>query len=340
MHFFLASLYYQVVYGTDSLSAEGPHMSEPPTILVVGSINMDLVVRAPHRPAGGETVLGSGFATAPGGKGANQAVAVARQGARCVFLGRVGDDDFGRTLTDGMKAEGIDCTRVLVTAGVPTGVAVIIVDRHGENSIVVASGANYRVTPDDVYDCEDLFDAADVVLMQLELPLPAVMAAHALAARHRCKIVLDPAPAPEVMPAELCAVDVITPNVSEAEALTGKKAEEFDERVHKVVASDLIARGAKAAVLKLGQRGSLVLTADGHIVKAPACKVDVVDTTAAGDAFTATLAVAVANGVKLTRAARVANAAGALACTRFGAQPSMPTREEIDMLLADQPPAG
>ena len=315
-------------------------MSEQPTILVVGSINMDLVVRAPQMPAPGETVLGSGFATAPGGKGANQAVAVARQGARCVMVGRVGEDDFGRTLVEGLKAEGIDCENVFATPDAPTGVAVIIVDEKGENSIVVASGANYRVTPDDVYDCEQLFRAADVVLLQLELPLPTVKAAHGLAARHGCKIVLDPAPAPKVMPTELCAVDVITPNVSEAEIITGKKAEEFDERVAKVVASDLIARGAKAAVLKLGQRGSLVLTADGHIVKAPAYKVDVVDTTAAGDAFTAALAVAVANGVKLTQAARIANAAGALACTRFGAQPSMPTTEEINMLMADQPAAG
>ncbi len=313
-------------------------MSEQPTILVVGSINMDLVVRAPHMPAPGETVLGTGFATAPGGKGANQAVAVARQGARCVFLGRVGEDDFGQRLLVGMKGEGIDCRSVIPTPDAATGVAMIVVDEKGENSIVVASGANYRVTPDDVYDAEALFDAADVVVLQLELPLPTVKAAHGLARRHGCKVVLDPAPAPKAMPGELCKVDVITPNVSEAELITGKKAEDFDERVDKVVASDLIARGAAAAVLKLGVRGSLVLTADGHIAKVAPYKVDIVDTTAAGDAFTASLAVAVGRGLPLTQGAKIANAAGALACTRFGAQPSMPTSDEIKILMADQKP--
>jgi len=313
-------------------------MTDEPTILVVGSINMDLVVRADHIPVPGETVLGTGFATAPGGKGANQAVAVARQGARCVFLGRVGDDDFGRRLLEGLKHEGIDCERVMVTPDASTGVAMIIVDAKGENSIVVASGANHRVTPDDVFDAEALFRDAAVVVLQLELPLPTVQAAHALAARHGARVVLDPAPAPKALPPGLCAVDVITPNVSEAEVITGKKAEDFDERVDKVVASDLIARGARSAVLKLGGRGSLVLTADGQIAKVRPYKVDIVDTTAAGDAFTASLAVGVARELSLTEAARVANAAGALACTRFGAQPSMPTAEEIRILMADQKP--
>ena len=313
-------------------------MSDEPTILVVGSINMDLVVRAPHIPAPGETVLGDAFATAPGGKGANQAVAVARQGVRCLFLGRVGEDDFGRTLLRGMAVEGIDCSAVAKTPGAATGVAMIIVDARGENSIVVASGANYRVSPSDVCAHEDLFEAADVVLLQLELPLPTVMAARALAVRHGCKVVLDPAPAPKVLPPELCQVDVISPNVGEAEIITGQHADELDERVHKVVASDLIARGAKAAVLKLGSRGSLVLTADGQIAVACPYKVNIVDTTAAGDAFTATLAVGIARGVPLAHAAQVANAAGALACTRFGAQPSMPTSEEIRALMAEQKP--
>jgi len=313
-------------------------MTDEPAILVVGSINMDLVVRAPHMPGPGETVLGEGFATAPGGKGANQAVAVARQGARCVFLGRVGDDAFGEKLLAGMKADGIDCDNVLLTADAPTGVALIIVDANGENSIVVASGANHRVTPDDVYHRADLFDAADVVLLQLELPLPTVQAAKHLAAQHGCKVVLDPAPAPKSLPAELCHVDVISPNVSEAEIITGKHAAEGDERVDKLVASDLIARGAQAAILKRGARGALVLTAEGEIARVGAYKVDIVDTTAAGDAFTASLAVGIARGLPLTDAARIANAAGALACTKFGAQPSMPTAEEIQMLMADQAP--
>ena len=313
-------------------------MGQQPTLLVVGSINMDLVVRSPHIPEPGETVLGKGFTTAPGGKGANQAVAIARQGARCLFLGMVGDDDFGRALLDGLKADSVECDHVAVSSKAATGVAMIIVDAKGENSIVVASGANYQVTPDDIYHAGSLFEAADVVVLQLELPLPTVRAARALAVKKGCKVVLDPAPAPRSMPTELCEVDVITPNVSEAELITGQKAEKFDERVDKLVASDLIERGAKSAVLKLGARGSLVLTADGEIARIGAYKVDIVDTTAAGDAFTATLAVGLARHVSLTEAARAANAAGALACTRFGAQPSMPTADEINMLMMDQNP--
>jgi len=313
-------------------------MSQQPTLLVVGSVNMDLIVRAPRMPEPGETVLGKGFATAPGGKGANQAVAIARQGARCLFLGMVGEDDFGKALLDSMTSAGVNCENVIVTAEAATGVAVIIVDAKGENSIVVASGANYKITPDDVYHAESLFAAADVVVLQLELPLPTVRAARALAVKSGCKVVLDPAPAPKALPAELCRVDVITPNVSEAEIITGKKAETFDERVDKLVASSLIERGAKSAVLKLGARGSLVLAADGEIARIGPYKVDIVDTTAAGDAFTAALAVGLAAGVPLTQAARAANAAGALACTRFGAQPSMPTAEEIQMLMVDQNP--
>jgi ribokinase len=311
-------------------------MSEEPALLVVGSINMDLVVRAPHIPAAGETVLGRGFATAPGGKGANQAVAIARQGAKCIFLGRVGDDEFGKVLTAGMQKEGIDCQNVLVTPDAATGVAMIMVDEKGENAIVVASGANYRVTPDDVYHRADLFTRAGVVVLQLELPLPTVMAARALAARHGCKIVLDPAPAPRNLPRELCAVDVITPNVTEAEIITGKGQEQAGERADKLIAADLLARGAKAAVLKLGGRGSLTMTADGQIARVPPYKVNIVDTTAAGDAFTAALAVGVARGLALPQAAQIANAAGALACTKFGAQPSMPTAGEIRMLMEEQ----
>jgi ribokinase len=237
----------------------------------------------------------------------------------------------------GMKAEGIDCDSIIATPDAPTGVAMIIVDANGENSIVVASGANYLVTPDDVYNAEKLFRAADVVALQLELPLPTVQAAKALAVKHNCKVVLDPAPAPKSIPPELCRVDVISPNVAEAAVLTGHKVEDFDERVDKMVASQLITRGAKAAVLKLGARGSLVLAADQQIAKIPPYKVEIVDTTAAGDAFTGTLAVGVGRGLPLTQAARIANAAGALACTRFGAQPSMPTAEAIRILMRDQP---
>ncbi len=304
------------------------------SILVVGSINMDLVVRSPHMPAPGETVLGDGFVTNPGGKGANQAVAAARLGGQCAMIGRVGDDEFGRTLAAALTAENIDCSNVLTTKNVPTGVAMIVVDSRGENSIVVASGANYRLSPDDLFCREEAFARAAIVVLQLELPLPTVRAACDLARRNGCRIVLDPAPATTQLNDTLCAVDILSPNVSEAEILTGTKAGE--ERVDKIVAMDLIARGAKAAVLKLGARGSLVVTNDGHFYRVPSYKVNVVDTTAAGDAFTAALAVALARDEDLHSAARFANAAGALACTKFGAQAAMPTADEVRMLMADQ----
>jgi ribokinase len=314
-------------------------MADRPLILVVGSVNMDLVVRAPHMPAPGETILGDGFRTFPGGKGANQAVAVARLGARCRMIARVGDDAFGRTLLAGLEAEGIDCQAVMVTPS-PSGVAMIVVDSSGENSIVVASGANALLTPDDVFAREALFADAAVVVLQLELPLTTVRAAVQLARRHGCKIVLDPAPAPRELPPELYEVDVISPNVSEAEALTGSRlsgGQTVNDRVDKMVACELIARGAKTAVLKLGPRGSLVVTSDCHFYTVPAYKVTVVDTTAAGDAFTAALAVALADGKSPHESARFANAAGALGCTKFGAQSSMPTAAEVRILMEDQP---
>jgi ribokinase len=306
------------------------------SILVVGSINMDLVVRTPRMPAPGETVLGKGFATSPGGKGANQAVAVARQGAPCVLLGRVGNDAFGSALLANLKADGIDCDNVMVTPDAATGVAVIIVDGSGENCIIVTSGANALVTPDDLYHREALFRQAQVVLLQLELPLPTVVAARQLAKRHGCKVVLDPAPAPRCLPDELWDVDVLSPNITEAAALTGQQIEPSDERVGKLVAARLVERGARAAVLKLGHRGALIVTADGSFRTIAPYKIDVVDTTAAGDAFTAALAVGALQGLGLPEATRRACAAGALACAKFGAQAAMPTAEDIRILMEDQ----
>jgi len=312
-------------------------MGEEPKVLVVGSINMDMVVRSGRMPAPGETVLGEGFKTSPGGKGANQAVAAARLGGRVAMIARVGDDAFGEELLANLRQEGVDCGAVGTSPQTPTGVAMIIVDAQGENSIVVASGANFRVTPDDdILPNEHLFEQAAVVLMQLELPLPTVRAAMTLARRHGCKVILDPAPAPRIMPEELCCVDILSPNVSEAEQITGNRSG-LEERVDKQVASELIARGAKTAVLKLGSRGAMAVTADGHFYTVPSYKVNVVDTTAAGDAFTAGLAVATAGGAKLHEAVKLANAAGALACTRIGAQAAMPTGDEVRLLMTDQP---
>ncbi len=309
-------------------------MAEQPRILVVGSINMDLTIRCSERPAPGETILGGQFLTSPGGKGANQAVAAARLGAKVTMIGRVGQDAFGRDLRDTLASQGIDVDCVEYVHETPSGVAMIVVDGHGENSIVVASGANDSLTPDDVFSCEELFRNADVVLLQLELPLPTVRAAIEKAHRNGCKVVLDPAPVPRHFPQELYQVDVISPNCGEAEKLTGYKASP-DERMDKSVALELIARGAQAAVLKLGSRGAMVVTADEQIATVPAFRKTVADTTGAGDAFTAALGVGIAQGRSLPEAALFANAAGALACTRLGAQSALPTLQEVRMLLAE-----
>ena len=310
-------------------------MADQVSVLVVGSINMDLVVRSPRLPAPGETLLGEGFATSPGGKGANQAVAAARLGGRSRLIGRIGADTFGQALRKNLTAEGVDCRDLIETDGAPTGVAIIIVDARGENSIVVAGGANLLVTPDDVFGRDEAFAQADVVVLQLELALPTVRAAVDLAKRHGCKIVLDPAPASGRLPEALFEVDVISPNVTEAEILTGSRTGE--ERADKNIALDLIARGAAAAVLKLGPRGAMVVTAEGQMARIPTYAVEVVDTTAAGDAFTAALAMGVAEGRDAIEAAKFANAAGALACTKFGAQSAMPTLGEVRILMEDQP---
>jgi ribokinase len=285
-------------------------------------------------PAPGETVCGENFATCPGGKGANQAVALARLGGKVALVGRVGDDTFGRELRDGLAAEGVDVEHVMTAQSVATGTAMIIVNGQGENTIVVAGGANALVTPDDVFAKAELFEKADTVLLQLELPCPTVRAAIDLARRHGCRTILDPAPAPKNFPPELCRVDIISPNAIEAERLTGKRA--VEERVDKLIAAEFIDQGARAAVLKLGPRGCLVVMADGHFYRVPACKVEVVDTTAAGDAFTAALALALSRGENMHQAAKFACAAGALACTRMGAQSAMPTALEVQMLMRDQ----
>ncbi len=312
-------------------------MDNKPTVLVVGSLNMDVAVRTPRMPAPGETILGNNLVISPGGKGANQAVAVARMGARCIMIGRVGTDMFGSQILKGLQDEYIDCSSILTTENAPTGVAVIMVDSKGENSIVVASGANALLTPDDIFGHEKLFEQASVVVLQLETPMPTVRAAADMARRKGCKVILDPAPAPasKNLCSELCNVDILTPNASEAEHITGSKA--VEERVDKAIAGDLIARGAKAAVLKLGARGALAVDAAGHFYTVPAYKVDVVDTTAAGDAFTGALAVAIASGMGLHEATQLAAAAGALACTKIGAQTAMPTAAEVKMLMHDQP---
>ncbi len=302
--------------------------SDAPNVVVVGSINMDLVARTDHVPAPGETVLGSDFQTIPGGKGANQAVAAARLGARCAMVGRVGDDAFGQRLVVGLQADGIDTCHVASTPETASGVALIVVAGSGENAICVASGANFAVTPADINAAEDAIAEAAVCLLQLELPVATVIHAIRVCRRHAVETILDPAPAPAGPPDDLFRVDVLSPNETEAETLLGVAGGSLEPEA---TAQALAQRGANDVVLKLGVRGAAVLS-DGRFELLAGHPVEAVDTTAAGDAFTAGLAVARARGLPLVEAVQYANAAGALACTQFGAQPSMPTAGQVEAM--------
>jgi ribokinase len=300
---------------------------------VVGSLNMDLVVFCPRRPRPGETVTGTGFATFPGGKGANQAFSAGRLGGRVSMVGRVGDDDFGSRLTASLGGAGVDTGRVFRTPGVPTGVACITVEENGENSIVIIPGANGRLTPGDIERSRDLFMQAGVLLLQLEIPIETVVAAAHLARSSGATVLLDPAPvSAEPVPGELLtAVDVLLPNQHEAAVLAGRAAP--DLTTARVVAADLLGLGPRVVVLKLGAQGALITTGS-QCDYIRGIKVPVADTTAAGDAFAGALAVALSEGLELVSAVAFANRAAALSVTRRGAQPSMPLRREVERLAA------
>lgn len=298
-------------------------------IVVVGSANIDLVASASHIPAAGETVLGDEFRMVHGGKGANQALAVARLGESAAFVGRVGDDDFGRSLRDGLEDAGVDCRFLDTTRGQPSGVALIVVSRGGQNAICVAAGANACLTPQDIDRAEPVIAAARVCLVQLEIPIATVLRAIEIARHHGVTTVLDPAPAPANAPAALFAVDILTPNETEARQLLGDAAAADALNAGR----QLLERGARDVVLKRGARETVWVHAGGAESYAVA-DVKVVDSTGAGDAFSAGLAVGRARGMDMPQSVRFASAAGSLACTRFGAQPSMPRLEEVEALLA------
>lgn len=304
-----------------------------PLIVVIGSINMDLVTRMPRLPRAGETVLGDAdLLTIPGGKGANQAVAAARLGADVHMVGRVGDDAFGRTLLAGLGANGVNTNHVKRTRGAASGAATILVDRRGENRIVVSPGANARVSPADVDAAAPLIRRASAVVLQLEIPLKTVAHAIALCRRLDVPTILDPAPVPGGgLPPALWRVDVLTPNQHEASQLVGGKGGTPLDWV-----GSLLSRGPRCVALKLGRRGSMWREGGEPAVRANAFPVDAVDTTAAGDAFTGALALATARGERPADALRFANAAGAACCTRLGAQPSLPTRAAVERLMASR----
>ena len=301
------------------------------SIAVVGSLNMDLVIRSPRIPRPGETILGGELHTVPGGKGANQAVAAARLGARVSMIGRVGQDAFAAPLLENLVADGIDHAFVLQDGGTATGVALIVVDDNGENSIVVSSGANMRLSPTDVESAEPAIAAADLLVLQLEVPLESVIRSAELARAHGVKVVLNPAPA-RLLPAELLSmIDILVPNESEAALLTGLPAGTQAEAAEAVEA--LLGSGVGTVILTLGARGALPAR-KGEMRVVPAFEVEPVDTTAAGDAFVAGLSVALAEGRRLYEAVRWGNAAGGLAATKLGAQTSLPTRQSLESLLA------
>lgn len=297
-------------------------------IVVVGSLNMDLVVQVPAIPAPGETVLGNQFATIPGGKGANQAVAAARLGARVSLIGRVGADAFGEQLLAAARAEGINVSHVSVDETAATGIAMITVDATGQNSIAVASGANYCLTAVDVRRAWEQLGRINVLVMPLETPVETIETAVSLAHQSGAKVILNPAPA-QALPAHILAgVDVLVPNESETIQLTGIPIDSAADRQQ--AARRLLDLGVGHVVLTLGSQGALVLDGDtGEFTAVPPHQVTVVDTTAAGDAFVAGLAVSLSEGNSLIEAARFANAVGALTVTQQGAQPSVPRREDV-----------
>ncbi|MBO4592641.1 MAG: ribokinase [Bacteroidaceae bacterium] len=298
-------------------------------IVIIGSSNTDLVVRVEHFPSPGETIIGSDFMTAQGGKGANQAVAVARLGGKALFVARLGRDGFGETTLSALQREGINTRYVTLTDGVASGVATITVDSRGENSIVVASGANALLSPEDIDNAaEDIREAA-ILLMQLETPMPALIKAAQLAKASGVTVVLNPAPYPkQPLPTELLKnVDIIIPNETEAAYMTGVQVTDDDSALAAI--RKMQAMGASNAIITVGQHGAYTIV-DDKLVRVPAFEVKAVDTTAAGDTFCGALCVALTKGSTLVKAIRFANKAASISVTRRGAQPSVPTAEEVE----------
>ena len=303
---------------------------DAPKIAVVGSSNMDLVVKSKRIPAVGETILGGDFIMVPGGKGANQAVAAAKLGVEVYFIAKLGNDVFAEQSLDNFKKETVNTKHVIQTSEAPSGVALIMVDDEGNNLIVVAPGANQTLLPADVKKAESDIASCGAVVAQLEVPLETIEFAAKMANDLKVPFVLDPAPAQELGPELLRMVDVLTPNETEAQILTG--IEVTDEESARAASKNLLERDIKAVILTLGGKGFLL--ADNKEARyVSAQKVDAVDSTAAGDAFTGSLAVGVAENKALSDAALFANYVAALSVTKMGAQSSMPTLQEVESFM-------
>ncbi|MBJ2270136.1 ribokinase [Pseudomonas sp. MF6772] len=299
----------------------------PATVVVVGSLNMDLVTRASRLPRGGETLVGQSFATVPGGKGANQAVAAARLGAEVAMIGCIGSDAYGAQLRDALLVEGIDCQAVSEVPG-SSGVALIVVDDSSQNAIVIVAGSNGQLTPASLLAFDAVLQAAEVIVCQLEVPMDTVGYALKRGRELGKTVILNPAPASGPLPADWYAcIDYLIPNESEASALSGVPVDSLDSA--KVAATHLLKAGAGKVIVTLGSQGALFADGQGfeHLL---APKVQAVDTTAAGDTFVGGFAAALASGQSEAEAIRFGQVAAALSVTRAGAQPSIPTLHDVE----------
>lgn len=297
-------------------------------ILVIGSSNTDMVICTGHLPLPGETVIGGTFFMNPGGKGANQAVTVARLGGRVSFICKTGSDIFGHQANQLFNEEGIDTSYVFSDTKNPSGVALITVDTDAENCIVVAPGANAHLTPNDLKRSAEAVEAADIILLQLEIPMQTVEAAAAMAYQLGKKVVLNPAPASKLSAGLLETLYAITPNETEAEAISGIRI--TDEHTAEEAARKIASMGVCNVIITLGAKGALVFDGE-HCEVVPAYKIQAVDTTAAGDVFNGALVVALSEGRTLPEAVRFACKASAISVTRSGAQNSVPYRTEVDV---------
>ncbi|MBD2018133.1 ribokinase [Microcoleus sp. FACHB-53] len=300
------------------------------SIIVFGSINMDLVTKTPRLPVAGETLIGYEFFTAGGGKGANQAVAAARLGISTQMVGRLGNDDFGRQLLRHLQAAGVQTDGVLVDETTSSGVAVITVDDAGENNIIIIGGANGRLNETDVERLRSRLPGAAALLMQLEIPMATVQLAAQAAHSAGVPVILDPAPAQDIPDDLYPLIDIITPNQLEASQLVGFPVD--GQEAARQASAELQQRGVSTVIVKLGDRGVFCATAEETFF-VPAFSVQAVDTVAAGDAFNGALAVALAQGRLLREAVVWGAAAGALSATKAGAQPSLPDRETFEAFL-------
>jgi len=305
-----------------------------PNIIVLGSLNMDLVVKAPRLPKPGETIAGHSFQMIPGGKGANQAVAAARLGGKVAMIGRVGADSFGETLRTNLSRSGVDVDRVLVDEDSATGIALILVDAlSGQNSIVIDPGSNGRVSLEDLETAEPLFREAKALILQFEVPLQVVEHAAELARHRGLTVVLNPAPAYRVSLDFLRKADYLILNETEIEVLSQHKVSGLESA--RVAAQALTREGLPVVIVTLGKRGALLATPQ-EMTHVPARKVQVVDTTAAGDAFVGGFTKAILNGFTLEEAVRYAVCAGTITVTRFGAQTSLPSTAEVWAAFQEQ----